>query len=187
MKMIPDSTPKADLDRVTRALAAKKVEWPVILVGVRGYYRDTMGEKGKNDRGIYDDAFFIVSRTHFSAWNANTDPSITRPGIATLMPGVHWYRPGLHGITRPGGGYPAFRPATKNEELPVMRDGIIDPRPGVAINIHMGGVNTTSSEGCQTVPRGQYWPFHAALTAELARHKVNRFPYVLLTVDEFQP
>lgn len=126
---------------------------------------------------------FIVSPTIFAAFNANTDPSAFRKSIATLLPGVHPYRPGNHGISRPGGGYPAFRPATPNEALPVRRDGettIPSARPGIAINIHRGSRTTTSSEGCQTIPPAQWPHFHATLTAELKRHALKSFPYILL-------
>lgn len=183
--MIPSSTPKASLDRVTKAIKRAKLDDAVVLVGVRGYYRDTMGKPDQNDRGIYDDAMFIVSPSpHFSAWNANTDPSAFRPGIASLVPGVHRYRRGNHGITRPGGGYPAFRPATKDEELPVMRDGVVNPRPGVAINIHRGGRNSTSSEGCQTIPPSQWDAFYAALSGEMKRCGVTSFPYLLINAED---
>lgn len=185
MSLLPPSTPKATLDRVTKAIKKAKLDAAVVLVGVRGYYRDTMGDVGKNDRGLYDDAFFIVSPTHFSAWNGNTDPSAFRPGIASLVPGVHLYRKGNHGITRPGGGYPAFRPATPDEQLPVTRDGVVNPRPGIAINIHRGGRNGTSSEGCQTVPPAQWDAFYAALSGEMKRHNVKVFPYLLVLQDEF--
>jgi lysozyme len=173
-------TPRASRTQVERL--AKKIakELPAVyLVGVRGYYRDTMGKPGTNDRGIYDDAAFIVGPETFAAFNFNTDPSAWRKGIATLVPGVHPYRPGNHGISRPGGGYPAFRPATKNEELPVTRDGVAVPRPGVAINIHRGSRTTTSSEGCQTVPPAQWDAFHALLTKELKAAGQKTFPYIL--------
>lgn len=178
--MIPSSTPKASLARITKAVAKAKLTDTVVLVGVRGYYKDTMGKPGVNDRGIYDDALFIVSPTHFSAWNANTDPSAHRQGIASLVPGVHRYRRGNHGISRPGGGYPAFRPATPGEQLPVVRDGVTNPRPGIAINIHRGSRNSTSSEGCQTVPPQQWDAFYAALSGEMKRHGVTSFPYLLI-------
>jgi lysozyme len=177
--MLPESTPKASLARVTKAITKAKLTDSVVLVGVRGYYKDTMGKTGVNDRGIYDDALFIISPTHFSAYNANTDPSAHRQGIASLVPGVHRYRRGNHGISRPGGGYPAFRPATKDEELPVVRDGVINPRPGVAINIHRGSRINTSSEGCQTLPPQQWDAFYAALSGEMKRHGVTTFPYLL--------
>ena len=110
----------------------------MLVVGIRGYYRDSLGEPGENDRGIYDDAAFVVGPETFAAFNANTDPSRFRYGVASLMPGCHPYKPGLHGISRPDGGYPAFRPATRYEELPVRRDGddeIPSSRPGVATRI----------------------------------------------------
>lgn len=180
--MIPPSTPKLALDKVTKLIAKAKITDSVVLVGIRGYYRDTMGKPGTNDRGIYDDALFIVAPTHFSAWNANTDPSAFRKGIASLVPGVHRYRPGNHGISRPGGGYPAFRPATKDEALPVSRDGVVNPSPGIAINIHKGSRTSTSSEGCQTVPPQQWDAFYAALKGQLKQHSQTTFPYLL--VDE---
>jgi lysozyme len=182
--MIPASTPKATLARITKAILKAKLTDLVILVGVRGYYKDTMGKPGVNDRGFYDDALFIITPTHFSSWNANTDPSAYRQGIASLVPGVHRYRRGNHGISRPGGGYPAFRPATKGEELPVVRDGVINPRPGVAINIHRGSRTSTSSEGCQTLPPQQWDAFYAALSGEMKRHSVTTFPYLLINESE---
>jgi lysozyme len=175
----PASTPKMALSEAAKIIQRHKVTDAVVLVGVRGYYADTMGKAGQNDRGIYDDALFIVSPTHFSAWNGNTDPSAYRAGIASLVLGVHRYKKGNHGISRPGGGYPAFRPATSGEQLPVTRDGVVNPRPGIAINIHRGGRNSTSSEGCQTVPPSQWDAFYAALTSEMKRHGVTSFPYIL--------
>lgn len=178
--MTPLTTPKLALADVDKIIRKHKITAPVVLVGIRGYYKDTMGKPGQNDRGLYDDALFIVSPTHFSSWNGNTDPSVYRPGMASLVPGVHMYRKGNHGISRPGGGYPAFRPATPGEQLPVTRDGVLNPRPGVAINIHRGGKNTTSSEGCQTLPPQQWDAFYAALSGEMKRHSVKTFPYVLV-------
>lgn len=182
--MIPSKNPQLPLDTVRKIINRHSKQYletdVVFLVGVRGYYLDTMGKGGKNDRGIYDDALFILTPTHFSSWNANTDPSVFRKGIASLVPGVHRYRMGNHGISKPGGGYPAFRPATKGEQLPVTRDGIVSPTPGIAINIHRGGNTTTSSEGCQTIPPKQWNAFYAALSGELKRHTQKTFPYILI-------
>jgi lysozyme len=58
----------------------------VFLIGIRGYYQDSMGKPGINDRGIYDDAICLLAPNLFLTFNANTDPSVYRPGIATLMP-----------------------------------------------------------------------------------------------------
>jgi len=139
-----------------------------------------MGKKGKNDRGIYDDAIFVCGPNIFKGFRANVDPSIFRKGIATLAPGVHWYHRGKHGITRPGGGYPAFRPATKDEELPVMRDGQPGMSQGVAINIHKGGYGSTSSEGCQTIYPDEWAAFYALVDESLRAKNQVRFPYILV-------
>lgn len=155
----------------------------VVLLGIRGYYKRTMGDPSKNDRGIYDDAIFLISPDHFSAWNANTDPSVFRKGIATLKTGVHYYKKGNHGISKPGGGYPALRPATRGEKLPVTRDGAngtaIDDF-GIAINIHKGSRNSTSSEGCQTIHPDQWSDFINAVYDEMYRYKQEVIPYILI-------
>lgn len=186
--MTPASRPRAIRTQVT-GIASEVARisgnplGEVYVVAVRGYYRDTMGKPGTNDRGIYDDAVFVVGPETFAAFNANTDPSRFRQGIASLLPGIYPYRPGKHGISRPGGGYPAFRPATRNEALPVRRDGeaaVPSKRPGIAINIHRGGRNTTSSEGCQTIPPTQWDAFHALLTKELKAAGQKTFQYILL-------
>lgn len=182
MKMIPDNPPRASLDLIS-SIAEKQMGAAlpsVYVVGVRGYYRDTMGQVGKNDRSLYDDALFIVGPHSFGSFNANTDPSVYKSGIATLIPGVHWYRPGNHGISRPGGGYPAFRPATKDEALPVQRDGKAGTSDGIAINIHKGGYTTTSSAGCQTIHPDQWDAFHAMLTKSLHDAGEKKFPYILI-------
>jgi lysozyme len=149
---------------------------------VRGYYRDSMGKPGVNDRGIYDDAMFVVGPETFASFRANTDASRFRKGLATLLPGVHPFRAGNHGISRPGGGYPAFRPATKGEALPVSRDGEEgrSKRDGVAINIHRGGYNTTSSEGCQTLYPPDWDAFLSLTKLEMKRAGVKTFDYILI-------
>jgi lysozyme len=180
MNMLPPARPKLSEAEARRILKKHGVTDAVAVLAPRGYYAKTMGPTKGNDRGIYDDAMFIVGPSTFAAFNANTDPSIFRKGIASLIPGVHRFRPGNHGISRPGGGYPAFRPATKGEQLPVTRDGVINPRPGVAINIHRGGNTTTSSEGCLTIPPGQWDAFFAMLTLELKKAGQKTFPLVLI-------
>jgi lysozyme len=182
MKLLPDHPPRAGLQLIEKhAQRALGTALPAVhVVGVRGYYRDTMGKPGENDRALYDDALFIVGPGFFGGFNANTDPSRFKSGIATLVPGVHWYRPGNHGISKPGGGYPAFRPATPGEALPVMRDGQAGKSDGIAINIHKGGYSTTSSAGCQTIHPDQWDRFHAMLTKALKAAGVTKFPYILL-------
>jgi lysozyme len=192
IEMIPSSKPKASREKVlAAAYTAWRKQFPkdplpeMFVVGMRGYYLDTMGKPGANDRGIYDDAIFVFGKDGtFASFNANTDPSAFRKGVASLMPGWHPYKPGNHGISRPGGGYPAFRPNTKGEALPVTRDGessVPSKRPGIAINIHKGGRTTTSSLGCQTLHPDQWDAFYALTRLEMSRAGVRGFWYGLLT------
>lgn len=171
--------PKITQDKVMEMVKPYNRPEPAIIVGIRGYYKDTMGLPGKNDRGIYDDAIILIGPGVFKTYNGNTDPSVTRKGIASLVPGVHIYRKGNHGISRPGGGYPALRPATPGEKLPVNRDGQGESL-GVAINIHKGSYRSTSSEGCQTIYPDQ-WPEFIKTAYELMdRHGMKTIPYILV-------
>jgi lysozyme len=182
--MIPSSKPRAPQHIVQSAALAEwrkdKLRGPMpgfYVLFVRGYYRDSMGKVGVNDRGIYDDAAFVVGPDTFSSFRANADPSVYRNGISSVMTGWDEYRPGNHGISRPGGGYPAFRPATPGERVAVTRDG--EPgrsaRDGVANNIHKGGYRTTSSEGCLTIYPDDWAAFHALVHMELKRLGLRKF------------
>ena len=177
--MLPASRPQQAKSKTQALLTKARVADEVALVGIRGYYRDTMGEVGQNDRGIYDDAIFLISPNAYATFNANTDPSVKRQGIAVLKPGVHRYRKGKHGLSKPGGGYPALRPANPAEKLPVTRDGQGDSM-GVAINIHRGGYNSTSSLGCQTVHPSQWTAFVSLVYSEMDRVGQKTIPYLLV-------
>jgi lysozyme len=186
--MIPKSKPRAPRHVVQSAALKswrKTDNGPMpdfYVLGVRGYYRDSMGKPGVNDRSIYDDAIFVVGPETFVSFRANVDPSRFKKGVASLIPGWYPYRPGNHGISRPGGGYPAFRPATRGESLPVTRDG--EPgrskRDGIAINIHRGEYRFTSSDGCQTLYPACWDAFHALVHMELKRSGQKRFWYGLI-------
>ena len=125
-------------------------------VWVRGYYKKTMGDPAKNDRAIYDDAAFIITDTNFHAYNANTDPSRYKPGIASLVPGVYRgvYKFDMHHGSK--GSYPAV--CQRLGPVVVIRDGkkVNDPPQMIGINQHRGGFRTTSSLGCLTTPPDQY-------------------------------
>lgn len=151
----------------------------VKVVAIRGYYKDTMGKPDQNDIGIYDDALFLLTPNDFLAYNANTDPSRHQPGIAKLIPGLHYFKKGLHGISKKN-PYPAFRPATPDESLPVTRDGQKGIYKGIAINIHKGGVNTTSSAGCQTVYPDQWLEFKSRTDQALDAEGQKKLPYLLI-------
>jgi lysozyme len=178
MSIIPKSKPQAKAQEITKLIPKDIAEkYAVVLVGVRGYYLDTMGAVGKNDRGIYDDAMFLVTPDTFASFNANTDPSAFKTGVSVLKKGVHLYRKGKHKINSPN-GYAAFRPATKDEGLPVTRDGQGDSI-GYAINIHKGSNTGTSSLGCQTIPPAQWEAFRAITYAAMDKAGQKIIPYIL--------
>jgi hypothetical protein len=167
------------------------------IFAVRAYRRDTMGKPGVNDFGIWDDAMFYVSPTTFLAENANTDPS--RAGwnknagkpMAVLNTGCWPFRRGPH-----KGRTPAFRQMTSEEAR--FRGAPKDGRftvtrtyaPGdkrnyeetgyFAINIHPGGINGTSSEGCQTLLKDRADAFLRKVWDETEAAKVGVVWYMLI-------
>ena len=180
--MIPKDRPRIERKDTEKLLASRRVSDPVCVVGIRGYYRDTMGAVGKNDVGLYDDALVVVSPNVHAAFNANVDP--TRLGwnakakkpMAQLKPGVYRYKLGLHGISR-GNPYKALVQAGP---VTVMR-GDKEETGYYAINIHRGG-STTSSEGCTTLPPGANWNgFISLVEAELKRNNAKTLSYVLVS------
>lgn len=180
MSITPNTRPRITRKDAEAYLKGKKISpFEVILLGIRGYYLNTMGDVGVNDRGIYDDALCIMGPEAFVAFNGNTDPSIYRKRVAVLKTGVWQYKPGKHGITfnRPGYPYPAFVQA---DEVTVVRDGTGLDAGWFGINIHRGSNTTTSSLGCQTVPPPQWDAFHALLNEQLKRVGQKTFKYVLV-------
>lgn len=177
--MLPPARPAWPRERVAQILSEAGVTDPVALLGSRGYFRDSMGQPRVNDRNLYDDAIYLTAPNGCWSFNANTDPSPWRPGVASLVPGLHRYRKGRHGIST-GPGYPALRPATRGEILPVRRDGQPGIHDGIAINIHRGGLNTTSSLGCQTIHPSQWNAFIALVYAEMDHHGQKTIPYLLI-------
>lgn len=80
---------------------------PIRLLGVRGYFRNTLGEPGVNDYNVYDDAIAIIrtfnGKTFVDWFNGNCDPSKAgfNPGVgkpyAQLVAGRVWpFRLGPH-------------------------------------------------------------------------------------------
>lgn len=192
MGIVPQTTPRlgyGELAERVGGIGFSLADNPVTIVGIRGYYRDTMGVSGRNDRGIYDDAIFLVTPGHFASYNANTDPSVYRAGqgkgsgkgMARLNPGV-WraHRFGLH-----RGKYMAL--IQTGGSVTVTRDGTPDYADSgwFGINIHRGGYNTTSSLGCQTIYPAQWAAFIESAQDQARRFfgpqwKQTTIPYVLL-------
>ena len=187
----PTTRPKATLAEVEAYLAPhvsklKKGDQVICLV-VRGYYRDTMGTKGKNDVGMYDDAFFWIAPHSFSSWNGNADPS--RFGwnpnaggyMARLRPGVYRFQKWKH-----RGRYWAFGQGPNPVSIDRVRaDGTVakTARGCFGINNHEGGVHGTSSEGCLTIPRAQWQDYRDQGYALLRRYGPNPATYPLILVE----
>lgn len=186
MSIIPKNKPQKGLDYLSKIIKAnqKKIgNDKIVLIGMRGYFLDTMGVKGKNDRRIYDDAAFWVdlSTGLVLQYNYNTDANGYRKGsgtgskkgMANLRAGAWRYKTGKHK------GYEAFVQA---EAVTVERDGNpnYDDTGWFGINIHRGGSSGTSSLGCQTLPVAQWDDFKKNGYALLKKHAQKTFVYVLL-------
>lgn len=181
---VPSSRPQMKREVLEARIAPfniDRVKWCPLFVGVRGYYLDSMGEAGENERGMYDDAMFIITPEHFFSYNANTDPSAWRDGIATLKKGF-WpcYKFDLH-----RGQYLAL--CQRAGEVTVERDNIGDDTGFFGINIHQGYYDSTSSLGCQTIYKDQ-WEDFIDTAVGLAEHYKGKtwkkFAYAYLLLDE---
>lgn len=175
--LIPASRPRLERNAIEQILHTTKVTEVVAIVGIRGYYRDSMGRLGTNDRGIYDDALFVVSPAAFVSFNGNVDPSASRPGIAVLQPGVWKYKIGIHGLSKPASQ--RYKALVQAGAVTVLRDGEGYDTGFFGINIHRGSNTTTSSLGCQTLPPDQWPAFIALVESEMKRAGQTTIPYVL--------
>jgi lysozyme len=190
---LPNEKPRLASEELQTLIAPYGIDrqrYPVVVVGIRGYYKDTMGAPGVNDRGIYDDALFINTPQATVAFNGNTDPSRYKKGVgvseatkgmASLNAGA-WF---VHKFDKHRGKYLAL--CQKAGVVTVTRDGTppYSDTGYFGINIHKGSYNTTSSTGCQTIHPDQWESF-----INLAKDQVKRYfgrpwqsqvvPYVLI-------
>jgi hypothetical protein len=189
---VPTTKPRlssAELRQKLQSFSIDRKKFPVIVVGIRGYYLNSLGRAGTNDRGIYDDALFIDTPHVTASFNANTDPSIIRKGkgkgdakgMACLKLGLYYAHAfGLH-----RNKYLAL--VQTQGEVTVVRDGDPDYEDTgyFGINIHRGSYTSTSSEGCQTIYPAQWDSFINLIKDQSVRafgtqwNKVT-IPYVLI-------
>lgn len=190
--IVPPNRPRLSYGRIIELIADFNLDtqtYPLFLVGIRGYYLDSLGEPGVNDRGIYDDAMFVMSPQATVPYNANTDPSVyrratpTQKGIARLKPGIYY----AHKFDNHNGStsYPAI--CQRLAPVTVIRDGTPDYEDTgmFGINIHRGSYSGTSSLGCQTIYPAQWDSFYSLAkdhATRLYRDKWNKktVPYILL-------
>lgn len=175
--IVPRERPEMDRLRALALIGPALDRCGIAVLGRRGYYRDTMGKPGKNDIGMYDDAIMVVTPTEYRTFNANTDPSVSRDGIATLVPGTYLYQLGTHNRTKAKARqYEALIQA--GEVVKKVQGGGAE-RGWFGINIHRGGENGTSSEGCQTIHPDQWEEFIGLVKGEMTKYGVKVIPYVL--------
>lgn len=192
MGIKPQERPNITRADAEAAARAHGVTDTVFVLGFRGYYLNSMGKVGENDRALYDDAVAVVGPGIFATFNFNTDPGAYREGMACLEPGVHVYQPGPHPMAAPN--YPAFRQArevvVRRDQTAEFKAGVQHPKYGYClgegrwrglfgINIHRGGNTRTSSLGCQTVPPDQWDEFHKTVHAALTAAGARTFKYIM--------
>jgi len=160
------------------------------LLGVRGFF----AFEKSNKRGKWDDLIALISPTCQTAFNANTDPSIFKLGIASLCEGKWIYKIGLHKSQ--------YKALVQDKPVSVKRDNCFDYPIGLnhekygkhlgdgvwsgmfGINIHKGGVApfySTSSLGCQTLFRPQWEEFITTVEFQMKRYKTKTIPYFLVS------
>jgi len=155
------------------------VQGVVMVLAIRGYYLNSMGVAGDNDRGIYDDAIILMGPNYYQTFNGNTDPRIIKQGVAMLLPGWHEFKQGWHGYGK-ASGHQAFRTANVREVLPVLRDGQVGIKEGVTVNMHRGGKYNTNSIACQTIVEDQWFEFQRTAYKLMNREGQKTLPYLLL-------
>lgn len=184
MATLPKGRPKLTLEDATKIVRTKLgASAPkLVLIGIRGYYSNSMGPTKDNDINIYDDAMIVVG-TKYGTFNANTDPSFVKKNgksLAKLKEGLYKFAKGKH-----KNKYNALRAFPEGVELPCTRDG----KDSIAtfINIHMGGTSGTDlvwSEGCQTIPKTQWAKFIELVYEEMNRHGLKTVDYILINNEE---
>ena len=175
--MLPANKPlKEGIKQYLHALGGDD-RYAVKLLGIRGYFKKTLGNPAHNDNGIYDDAIFLITPTEVLGYNANTDPSVMKPHVAVLQEGgPYLYHIGMHNMQTP---YEALR---QSGRVTVLRDGKPFTDTAAApfyIDIHRGGYGTTSSLGCQTIFPTQWLGFLAMVKAEMKKAHQLIIPYWL--------
>lgn len=161
MGIVPNSTPKIVRTELHDAIIRRYPDYeylPFQIIGIRGYYMNSMGKPGVNDRAIYDDAIILLTDTELHTFNANCDPSKYQKGIAKLKAGI-WdcYAFDIH--RGASAQYPAI--CQRGGKVTVIRDGRGEDKGMFGINIHKGSYHHTSSLGCQTIYPTQWDRFYA--------------------------
>lgn len=174
LPFMPAQRPRKSREDVEKLARAAGITAGTYLVGIRGYYHD---DHSDNQRGIYDDAIFLVTPQSFVAFNANVDPSVFRAGIAKLKAGVWSYKVGIHGLSKPKAKQ--YTALVQDMPVTVIRDGKGPDTGFFGINIHRGANGSTSSLGCQTIYPQQWDAFIAIVRRAITESGRHTIPYLL--------
>lgn len=178
--VLPASRPRLAREETEKLIAAYGIKIDrAVALGIRGYYMNSMGVKGKNDRGTFDDALVIISPRVYRTFNGNTDPSSTGGRLASLQPGAWQMKKGTHHPGTPG----AYRCLVQAAPVTVHRDNGVRETGEFYIHVHHAGFNTTTSAGCQTVYMGQWDEFRDLYELEMDFYKQDEITYVLTEED----
>ena len=204
MAITPALKPQITKDEADAILFLKKAkDAPLIILAVRGYFEKSMGHKEKNDRRIYDDAVALVTKDGIKTFNFNTDPNGYRPGHGTGaykgMASLHEGLYEVHMMRKHKGKYAALcqdggpvvvrRDADSKvpakDIIKIDGDSFYLHKGNFGINLHMGGINGTSSEGCLTWPQSQYWDAMNFIYATMKANKMTKVQVCLVNLKEF--
>lgn len=155
----------------------------VLVIGIRGYFRDSVGKAGQNDLGVWDDAVLVYENgTLRKTFNGNTDPSKVNADLAMLDTGIYQFYKGIHRSR-----ISAFRAYPEGVRLKCKRQnskGVWYESWCSAINFHDGGLNDTWSAGCQTVinqgVHRQFIEFRTLVYSLMDASKLKTFTYLLI-------
>jgi hypothetical protein len=175
MAMVPGKRPQQTREQTLTILSQSLISVidSVVILGVRGYYKDSMGKVGKNDQAMYDDALIVISPSAYKTFNANTDPQKAGQKKAMLAPGRYQFYKGRH-----RNKYNALRPYPEGVALPCTRDGVKSMCSHT--NIHKGGFSDTFSEGCQTLYPSQWNEFIDLVYSQMNKYGQKTVRYLLI-------
>lgn len=173
----PAKRPGMTRQYVTERLQEHGCVAPLAILVRRGYF-DSLGEPGKNDVGIYDDAAAIISHRGLWTFNANADPAHEAPGTAVLQPGKYLYCLGTHNRTK--AVERQYEALVQASPVTIKRVGSDVVEIGFfGINIHKGYDTTTGSEGCITIVKDQWEEYIDRAKEEMQLENVKTIPVVL--------
>lgn len=187
--MIPNR-PKlndSEADKIANYFFPKGIP-ELLVIGIRGYFLNSVGKKGENDF-LWDDAVIVYENGNLiKTFNGNTDPSKAKSDLAMLDTGVYQFAKGTH-----KNRIKAFRAYPEGVRLKCKRQnskGEWKESLCSAINFHDGGLNDTWSAGCQTIinqgRQKQFDEFRDLVYKLMTKHKLKTFTYLLITESQMQ-